>query len=175
MDRLRGDPALSDERLCTCGHTAHWHGAAGCEHGAECGCSAFVQPVEGLERRLAQLDFVANARGYPGLEVAISGVEAVVDGVPQTVPADCECGHGIEAHKRGPCSGVTLEVEGFTYAENLAPAHSRASSSTAVQGVCACPAYDPAHEPREIAFKVERLVEVKTPGKAKLRRRGAEL
>lgn len=41
-------PTGQDERLCLCGHTAHWHGVADgvqgageCEHDGECPCKQF--------------------------------------------------------------------------------------------------------------------------------------
>lgn len=126
-------------------------------------------PPDGLERRTVTVDVTAKVPGYPGLELDVHGLKFTVEGVPQTVPSDCTCGHGIDAHdryemgdERGPCNGVALmktdEPDGKP----------RPVGMPAGQIKCDCQRYTAAHPPREIAFRVERLVEAVGPASSVL-------
>ncbi len=59
----------NEERLCICGHGAHWHADGGegvCEHGAECVCTAF-RAAPGV--RLRPEEIGATSRHAQGIEI----------------------------------------------------------------------------------------------------------
>jgi hypothetical protein len=124
-----------------------------------------------LERRTATVSVDTAVAGYPNLRLLVDGLKITVEGEPETVPADCMCGHGADAHtetfERDSRSGgrVIRECGGLDRGDE------DGLERDAVQRGCDCTEYEPAHEPREIAFRVERLVEVEFVGRANVYRK----